>query len=198
MRGSWGWIFPKQEVHEEQVAISYQDGSQASGSRFPLHGVLSYSLKSFRGHLKVTLEERKREKHVSLQNGYFSTNNWRPLLDSKMVISLHVQNVSKISNSCSFIAVLLYLYCFFSYFYILRTPTLSILKRAWYWGISAFFGSVRICTNMSAVRLWSGTTTGKRPTNSGIIPNSIKSLASTLRSSASFSSISSIASVSSP
>ncbi len=76
--------------------------------------------------------------------------------------------------------------------------TLSILKRAWYWGITALRGSVRICTSISSSRLCSGTTTGRRPTNSGIMPNSMRSRASTLPRSRSFSSISAIASTSFP
>ena len=62
---------------------------------------------------------------------------------------------------------------------IFKLNTLSICRSAWYCGISALRGSVKIFINISSLREWKGTTTGKRPTNSGIIPNSIKSLAST-------------------
>ena len=43
----------------------------------------------------------------------------------------------------------------------------------------AFLGSVRILTSMLSLSEWKGTRAGKRPTNSGIIPKSIKSPAST-------------------
>ena len=59
-----------------------------------------------------------------------------------------------------------------------------------YWGTRALRGWVRICTSMSSLRLWNGTTIGKRPTNSGIIPNSIRSRASDWRVKASRSSLS--------
>jgi len=62
-----------------------------------------------------------------------------------------------------------------------------MLNSVWYWVMRAFFGSVRIRISMSSVREWNGTTTGNRPTNSGIIPNSTRSCASTRRSNASFS-----------
>lgn len=68
--------------------------------------------------------------------------------------------------------------------------TLSMLKSAWYWGTSALRGATRILTSISWVRLWNGTTTGRRPQNSGIKPNSIRSRASTCRSKASRSSLS--------
>lgn len=71
-----------------------------------------------------------------------------------------------------------------------------MLNRAWYWGTTALRGSVRIRTSVSSSRLCRGTTTGRRPTNSGIIPNSIRSRASTCFSSRSFSSISATVSVS--
>lgn len=74
--------------------------------------------------------------------------------------------------------------------------TLSMLNRAWYWGTTALRGSVKIRTSVSSSRLCRGTTTGSRPTNSGIIPNSIRSLASTCFNSLSFSSISATVSVS--
>lgn len=74
--------------------------------------------------------------------------------------------------------------------------TLSILNRAWYWGTTALRGSVRMRTSVGSSRLCRGTTTGRRPTNSGIIPNSIRSRASTCFRSLSFSSISATASVS--
>lgn len=77
-----------------------------------------------------------------------------------------------------------------------RALTLSMLNRAWYWGTTALRGSVKIRTSVSSSRLCRGTTTGRRPTNSGIIPNSIRSLASTSLSSLSFSSISATVSVS--
>lgn len=80
--------------------------------------------------------------------------------------------------------------------YRFRPLTLSILNRAWYWGTTALRGSVKIRTSVSSSRLCRGTTTGRRPTNSGIIPNSIRSLASTCFSSRSFSSISATVSVS--
>lgn len=44
--------------------------------------------------------------------------------------------------------------------------TLSIDRSALYWWSNAFFGSVKILTNISTSRLWNGTNTGKRPTNS--------------------------------
>ena len=65
-----------------------------------------------------------------------------------------------------------------------------MLSSAWYWGTKALWGSVRIFTSMDSVRLWKGTTTGRRPQNSGIRPNSMRSRASTRRSRASFSSLS--------
>lgn len=71
-----------------------------------------------------------------------------------------------------------------------------MLNRAWYWGTTALRGSVRIRTSVSSSRLCRGTTTGRRPTNSGIIPNSIRSRASTCFNSRSFSSISATVSVS--
>lgn len=80
--------------------------------------------------------------------------------------------------------------------YNIRTPTLSMLNRAWYWGTTALRGSVKIWTSVSSSKLCRGTITGRRPTNSGIIPNSIRSLASTCFSSLSFSSISATVSVS--
>ncbi|KAJ8002503.1 hypothetical protein DPEC_G00159580 [Dallia pectoralis] len=70
-----------------------------------------------------------------------------------------------------------------------------MLNRAWYCGMTALRGSVRIRTSVSSSRLCSGTTTGSRPTNSGIIPNSMRSRASTSFSSLSFSSISATMSV---
>lgn len=79
-----------------------------------------------------------------------------------------------------------------------ETFTLSMLKRAWYCGTTALRGSVRMRTSVSSSRLCRGTTTGSRPTNSGIIPNSIRSRASTCLKSRSFSSISATASISLP
>lgn len=46
------------------------------------------------------------------------------------------------------------------------SATLSMAKRALYCATSAFFGSDRIRTNISASKLWNGTNIGKRPTNS--------------------------------
>lgn len=44
--------------------------------------------------------------------------------------------------------------------------TWSMPRRALYCGTKAFFGSVRILTNMPMSSEWKGTRTGKRPTNS--------------------------------
>lgn len=85
------------------------------------------------------------------------------------------------------------LYCRTHY---IRVLTLSMLNRAWYWGTTALRGSVKIRTSVSSSKLCRGTTTGRRPTNSGIIPNSMRSLASTCFRSRSFSSISATVSVS--
>lgn len=71
-----------------------------------------------------------------------------------------------------------------------KNLTLSMLNKAWYWGITALRGSVSICTSVFSSRLCKGTTTGNRPTNSGIMPNSMRSLASTWRNNRSFSSMS--------
>jgi hypothetical protein len=60
-----------------------------------------------------------------------------------------------------------------------RSVTLSMPKSIWYWGTSAFRGSVKILTSMSSLSEWKGTRVGKRPTNSGIMPNSMRSVAST-------------------
>lgn len=79
-----------------------------------------------------------------------------------------------------------------------KSQTLSMLKSAWYWGITALRGSVRIRTRVLSSRLCRGTTTGKRPTNSGIMPNSMRSRASTCRSKRSFSSMSCCVLVSPP
>jgi hypothetical protein len=49
--------------------------------------------------------------------------------------------------------------------------------------VSAFFGSVRICTSASSSSSSSVATTGRRPTNSGIRPYLIRSSGSTSRSS---------------
>lgn len=65
-----------------------------------------------------------------------------------------------------------------------------MLNKAWYWEITAFRGSVSTCTSVFSSRLCNGTTTGNRPTNSGIMPNSIRPLASTWRNNRSFSSMS--------
>lgn len=46
------------------------------------------------------------------------------------------------------------------------SSTWSIPSRALYCGTRALRGSVRIRTNMSTSKLWNGTSTGKRPTNS--------------------------------
>src|SRR5439155_9024637 len=60
-----------------------------------------------------------------------------------------------------------------------RTP--SIQKSLVYCLIIAFFVSVRIATISSSVSASSELTTGKRPINSGIIPNDSKSSGSTCR-----------------
>ncbi len=52
-----------------------------------------------------------------------------------------------------------------------------MLKRVWNWGMRALRGSVRMRTSMSCDSECSGVITGNRPTNSGIIPNSIRSRA---------------------
>lgn len=108
-------------------------------------------------------------------------NNWAR-------ISAFLTECCRLSEHCSTV-----LYCSTHYN---RALTLSMLNRAWYWGTTALRGSVKIRTSVSSSRLCRGTTTGRRPTNSGIIPNSIKSLASTCFSSLSFSSISATVSVS--
>ena len=72
--------------------------------------------------------------------------------------------------------------------------TLSILNRAWYCGTSAFLGTVNIFMSAFSSNECSATTTGRRPTNSGIIPKSIKSLASTSLRSLSRSALSSFTS----
>lgn len=66
-----------------------------------------------------------------------------------------------------------------------------MLKSAWYCGTSAFLGSVRILTSDSSSNECKLTTTGSRPTNSGIIPNSTRSRASTMLRSLSRSALSS-------
>jgi len=59
--------------------------------------------------------------------------------------------------------------------------TPSMEKRVWNCGTTAFLGWVSISTKLWTVRLCREVTMGNRPTNSGIIPNSIKSLASTCK-----------------
>lgn len=44
--------------------------------------------------------------------------------------------------------------------------TLSIANNVLYCSSNAFFGSVKIRTNISTSKLWNGTNIGKRPTNS--------------------------------
>ena len=66
-----------------------------------------------------------------------------------------------------------------------------MLNSAWYCGTKAFRGSVRILTREPSSKECKLTTTGRRPTNSGIIPNSTRSRASTWLSSLSRSALSS-------
>jgi len=61
--------------------------------------------------------------------------------------------------------------------------TMSMLNSFWYCGTSAFFGSIRTWTSIASEREWNGIRIGKRPTNSGIIPNSMRSRASTCKTS---------------
>ena len=75
--------------------------------------------------------------------------------------------------------------------YVWRSLTLSMLNSAWYCGTKAFRGSVRILTREPSSKECKLTTTGRRPTNSGIIPNSTRSRASTWLSSLSRSALSS-------
>ena len=75
--------------------------------------------------------------------------------------------------------------------YLCRSLTLSMLNSAWYCGTKAFRGSVRILTREPSSKECKLTTTGRRPTNSGIIPNSTRSRASTWLSSLSRSALSS-------
>ena len=56
---------------------------------------------------------------------------------------------------------------------------MSMLKSFWYCGTKAFFGSIKTWTSIASDSEWNGIRMGKRPTNSGIIPNSIRSRAST-------------------
>ena len=59
------------------------------------------------------------------------------------------------------------------------SSTPSISKSLRYCFVSAFFGSIRICTRASSSSSSSVATTGKRPTNSGINPKRIRSSGST-------------------
>ena len=59
--------------------------------------------------------------------------------------------------------------------------TFSISNIFWYCFTSAFFGWVRMVTRSSSRRSLRVATTGSRPTNSGIIPNFIRSSGSTRR-----------------
>jgi len=61
-----------------------------------------------------------------------------------------------------------------------RRLTMSMLNSFWYCGTRAFFGSMRTWTSIASDSEWNGIRIGKRPTNSGIMPNSIRSRASTL------------------
>jgi len=56
---------------------------------------------------------------------------------------------------------------------------MSMLNSFWYCGTNAFFGSINTWTSIASDNEWNGIRMGNRPTNSGIIPNSIRSRAST-------------------
>ena len=53
----------------------------------------------------------------------------------------------------------------------ISSSTSSISKRCWYCFTNAFFGSVRISSKAARSRLSTEVTIGRRPINSGIMPN---------------------------